>query len=243
MERVRVALILVALAVGCGPANGRANPTETADPHVEARERMVRDQIEARGVEDPRVLAAMRKIPRHELVPERNRPLAYADRPLPIGLGQTISQPYIVAYMTERLHLDGSEKVLEIGTGSGYQAAVLGELAAEVYTIEIIPELARRSARDLERLGYENVHVREGDGYRGWPGQAPFDAVIVTAAPASVPPALVDQLALGGRMVLPVGDSYQELVLITRSEEGVERRELIPVRFVPMTGEARKADD
>jgi protein-L-isoaspartate(D-aspartate) O-methyltransferase len=202
---------------------------------------MVDQQIVARGVRDPAVLAAMRKVPRHEFVPEDLREAAYEDGPLPIGEGQTISQPYIVAYMTEKLELGGGERVLEVGTGSGYQAAVLGELASEVYTIEIVEKLARRAEKDLERLGYENIHVRHGDGYRGWPEKAPFDAIIVTAAPGRVPEPLVEQLAKGGRMILPVGDAYQELILITRDDEGVVRRQrLIGVRFVPMTGEVRE---
>jgi len=210
---------------------------------AEARERMVREQIEARGVRDPRVLAALRTIPRHEFVPPAQRDHAYEDRPLSIGEGQTISQPYIVAVMTELLELDGSEKVLEIGTGSGYQAAVLGRLAREVYSIEIVPELASRAQADLARLGYANVHVRHGDGYRGWPEHAPFDAVIVTAAPGHVPEPLVEQLAVGGRMVLPVGDVFQELVLVTRGEEGVRQERLLGVRFVPMTGEAERREE
>jgi len=181
----------------------------------------------------------MRKVPRHELVPRNVRAQAHADRPLPIGEGQTISQPYIVAYMTEQLGLKGGERVLEVGTGSGYQAAVLAELAAEVYSIEIVPALARRAAADLARLGYRNVTVREGDGYRGWPEKAPFDAIMVTAAPPEVPAPLIDQLKAGGRLVLPVGESYQELLLITKDERGVKRQRLIPVRFVPMTGEAQ----
>ena len=205
-----------------------------------ARERMVTDQIEARGVVDPRVLAAMRKVPREELVPENVRASAYEDRPLPIGHGQTISQPYIVAEMSAQLELSGDERVLEIGTGSGYQAAILGELAREVYTIEIVEPLAERAAVDLERLGYGNVHVRAGDGYKGWPEEAPFDAIIVTAAPDHVPQPLIDQLAVGGRMVIPVGRGIQNLTLITRDEYGVRRKTLIGVMFVPMTGEAQQ---
>ncbi len=232
--RWRPVILLAALLV---PAIVGASGRPAAD--VRARELMVRDQIASRGVSDERVLAAMRKVPRHELVPEPYRALAYSDRPLPIGEGQTISQPYIVAYMTEQLRLTGDERVLEVGTGSGYQAAVLAELVAEVYTIEIVPPLARRAARDLARLGYDNVTVREGDGYRGWPDQAPFDAIIITAAPPRIPEPLLEQLKPGGRMVLPVGEHYQELVLITRDEQGLHHRRLIPVRFVPMTGEVR----
>jgi protein-L-isoaspartate(D-aspartate) O-methyltransferase len=201
---------------------------------------MVREQIAERGIRDPRVLEAMRRVPRHEFVPAEQRPHAYEDRPLPIGHRQTISQPFIVAIMSDVLDLDGDEKVLEVGTGSGYQAAVLGELAREVYSIEIVEPLAERAARDLLRLGYQNVHTRAGDGYRGWPEAAPFDAIIVTAAPDHVPEPLVEQLAVGGRMVIPVGRWAQDLVLIRKDEEGVHRERLIGVRFVPMVGEAEE---
>jgi protein-L-isoaspartate(D-aspartate) O-methyltransferase len=230
----------LALALGCLAVMAAADPAPAPDSRAAERERMVRRQIAARGVEDERVLAAMRRVPRHELVPRAVRSQAYEDYPLPIGEGQTISQPYIVAIMTEHLGLRGGERVLEVGTGSGYQAAVLAELGAEVYTIEIVPSLARRAAADLARLGYRRVHVREGDGYRGWPERAPFDAIIVTAAPDRVPQPLVDQLKPGGRLILPVGSGYQELVLITKSKGGIETRRLLPVRFVPMTGEAQK---
>ena len=213
---------------------------QPADPTAQARRRMVEDQLAARGISDARVLAAMGKVPRHELVPKDVRSQAYADAPLPIGEGQTISQPYIVAFMTEQLGLKGGERVLEVGTGSGYQAAVLAELGAEVYTIEIVPALARRARADLERLGYRSVFVREGDGYRGWPEKAPFDAIIVTAAPPEVPAPLLEQLKPGGRLVLPVGETFQELLLVTKDKGGVQKRRLLPVRFVPMTGEAQK---
>jgi protein-L-isoaspartate(D-aspartate) O-methyltransferase len=201
---------------------------------------MVSEQLSARGIRDTRVLDAMRRVPRHEFVPEGQRRSAYEDRPLTIGYGQTISQPYIVAVMSEQLELDGSEKVLEVGTGSGYQAAVLAELAREVYTIEIVKPLAERAARDLERLGFGKVRVRAGDGYRGWPEAAPFDAIIVTAAPDHVPQPLVDQLAVGGRLVIPVGRFYQDLVRLTKDEKGVHRETLLGVRFVPMVGEAQE---
>jgi protein-L-isoaspartate(D-aspartate) O-methyltransferase len=232
--------ILTALGVSMSCSGGHTKEPEPS-AFAQERDRMVREQIEARGVTDPRVLAALRKVPRHELVPENVRSFAYEDRPLPIGHGQTISQPYIVAEMTAQLELSGDERVLEIGTGSGYQAAVLGELAKEVWSIEIVEPLARRAAEDLERLGYDNVHVRAGDGYAGWPEHAPFDAIIVTAAPEHIPQPLIDQLAVGGRMILPVGGrAYQNLVLVTRDETGVEQRELLGVMFVPMTGEAQE---
>ncbi len=206
----------------------------------QARERMVRSQIESRDVRDARVLEAMRLVPRHLFVPAEIRRHAYADTPLPIGHGQTISQPYIVAFMSEAMELKPTDRVLEIGTGSGYQAAVLAHLAAEVYTIEIVEPLGKQAEGLLERLGYQNVRVRIGDGYRGWPDAAPFDAIMVTAAPDHVPQPLMDQLREGGRLVLPVGRFAQELIRI-RKERGRTRREtLLPVRFVPMTGEAEK---
>jgi protein-L-isoaspartate(D-aspartate) O-methyltransferase len=200
---------------------------------------MVTEQIEARGVRDPRVLEAMRKVPRHEFVPREQRPYAYADHPLPIGHQQTISQPYIVAAMTELAQVRPGARVLEIGTGSGYQAAVLAELGAEVYSIEIVEPLARSAAATLERLGYR-VQVRAGDGYQGWPEHAPFEAIVVTAAPPRIPEPLKQQLAEGGRLVIPVGDFYQELVVLTRRGGELERRSVFPVRFVPMTGEAQQ---
>jgi len=220
-----------------------ASPTAgaaPADPLAAARDAMVRDQIEQRGVRDPAVLAAMRAVPRHELVPADVRDMAYEDHPLPIGHRQTISQPFIVALMTERAGVQRGDKVLEVGTGSGYQAAVLAAMGAEVYSIEIVEPLARRAAADLERLGYR-VNVRAGDGYRGWPEAAPFDAILVTAAPPRVPQPLVEQLARGGRMVIPVGENYQELRVLTRDESGtVSEQKVIPVLFVPMTGEAQE---
>ena len=212
------------------------------DPTAPDRERMVREQIAGRGISDPRVLAALSRVPRHELVPAELRAYAYQDRPLPIGHGQTISQPYVVAYMTEQLELSGDERVLEVGTGSGYQAAVLAELAREVYSIEIVAALGERARADLARLGYRNVQVRVGDGYRGWPEQAPFDAIIVTAAPGHVPQPLIDQLAVGGRLILPVGEFDQELLRIERDADGIRHERLIDVRFVPMRGEAERQE-
>jgi protein-L-isoaspartate(D-aspartate) O-methyltransferase len=198
------------------------------------REAMVARQIAARGVEDPRVLGAMRKVPRHAFVPEDIGHLAYEDEPLPIGESQTISQPYIVAYMTETLALRPKDKVLEVGTGSGYQTAVLAELAAEVWTVEIVESLSRRARAVLSALGYTNIRFKVGDGSAGWPEAAPFDAIMVTASPEAIPSALQDELLDGGRMILPVGAEYQELVRITR-EGGRFRKEcLLPVRFVPL---------
>jgi protein-L-isoaspartate(D-aspartate) O-methyltransferase len=197
-------------------------------------ETMVRTQIIARGVADNRVLKVMRETPRHLFIPAEYRGMAYRDGPLPIGHQQTISQPYIVALMTELLQLTGDEKVLEIGTGSGYQAAVLAQLAKSVYTIEIVEALAETSATLLKEIGHDNVEVKYGDGYQGWPQQAPFDRIIVTAAPPEIPQTLIDQLAVGGRMVVPVGENYQDLVLVTKNEKRISRKDIIPVRFVPM---------
>jgi len=201
---------------------------------------MVRQQIEFRGVRDPRVLHALRSVPRERFVPAAQRPWAYADRPLPIGYAQTISQPYVVAAMTEALDPQPGDKVLEIGTGSGYQAALLSLLVSEVHSIEIVPELADEARRRLAEEGYANVRVVTGDGFLGLPDHAPFDGIIVTAAPPEVPPALVEQLAPGGRLVIPVGSSVQELRVLERSPEGIRETSLFPVRFVPMTGEAQR---
>ena len=204
------------------------------------RQAMVETQIAARGISDARVLAAMREVPRHEFVPAERRAQAYKDRPLPIGHEQTISQPYIVAFMTEQLALKPAQRVLEIGTGSGYQAAVLAKLVTDVFTIEIVEPLAKRAAADLARLGFENVKVRAGDGYQGWPEAAPFDAIIVTCAPDHVPEPLVSQLKEGGRMVIPVGKfGAQQLYVLEKRGGKIEGRSVLPVMFVPMTGKAR----
>lgn len=211
---------------------------------MEERHRMVRSQIAARGVNDPLVLDALRAVPRHEFVPAALAPLAYADQPLPIGSGQTISQPYIVGLMTELLALAPGHRVLEIGTGSGYQAAVLTRITADVYTIEIVPELHGTAAKRLAAYGLGPDRVILGDGYRGLPAAAPFDAIIVTAAPDHVPPALVDQLKPGGRLVIPVGRAFsvQRLLVVEKDADGTRRdREIIPVQFVPLTGEAERA--
>jgi protein-L-isoaspartate(D-aspartate) O-methyltransferase len=208
--------------------------------YSERRERMVKTQIEARGVKDKLVLDALRKVPRHLFVAESLRDVAYTDGPLPIGEEQTISQPYIVALMTELLGLKGGEKVLEIGTGSGYQAAILAGIAKEVYTIEIICSLAETAEKRLKEMEYKNISVRCADGYQGWKEHAPFDGVIVTAAPDHIPQPLVDQLKVGGKLVIPVGDLFQELTVVTKTEKGIKKETNIPVRFVPMTGEAEK---
>jgi len=222
------------------PAVAAQNAATARDSFALERDAMVDQQIRARGIEDAAVLKAMRKVPRHQFVPPEVRRMAYNDHPLPIGSGQTISQPYIVAYMTEAAEISPREKVLEIGTGSGYQAAILGEVAREVYTIEIIPELAESARKTLAELGYANVHTKAGNGYLGWPEHAPFDAILVTAAPDEIPQALVDQLALGGRMVVPVGEIVQNMMIIERTRNGVIERQTIPVRFVPMTGKPQR---
>ncbi len=202
------------------------------------RRAMVETQLRARGLRDPRVLAAMGAVPRHLFVPESLASRAYADEPLPIGEGQTISQPFIVAYMTAALELGGEEKVLEIGTGSGYQTAVLASVAREVRTIEVVPGLQENARTILEGLGFKNIRFRVGDGARGWPEEAPFDAIMVTAAPEAVPPALEEQLAPGGRMIVPVGREFQELILVKRGPSGLEREHLLSVRFVPLVRES-----
>ena len=194
--------------------------------------------LEKKGINNQAVLQAMRDVPRHLFVPEHQRPAAYEDHPLPIGYGQTISQPYVVAYMCQALKLTGKEKVLEIGTGSGYHAAVLSLLCDSVYTIEIVPQLGRSAEKLLDELGYENIKVKIGDGYRGWTEYAPFDAIMLTAAPPEIPQPLIDQLAVGGRLLAPVGEDWQELVLLEKTDAGITRTNLLPVVFVPMTGEA-----
>jgi len=230
MNRHRV-LPVAALLLAChsGP--------RPDDPKVQ-RLNMVK-QIEARGVHDQRVLGAMYRVPRDAFVPPKHHDEAYEDHPIPIGWDQTISQPYIVALMTELAAIKKTDRVLEIGTGSGYQAAILAELAKEVYTIEIVPDLARTATAILYNLGYDRVRVRHGDGYKGWPEAAPFDAILVTAAAPAPPPALLRQLVVGGRLVIPVGDDPQELQVHRRTERGFDVQHVIPVRFVPMTGEVR----
>ena len=232
----------VSLAAAGGIDAAETTKTKNAvvqeDTWTAERASMVAGQIYARGVRDPRVLEALRTVPRHRFVPDQLQDNAYADTALQIGWDQTISQPYIVAYMTEAMQIPTGGKVLEIGTGSGYQAAVLAEIARAVYTIEIVPQLAEQSGRILDQLGYDAVHTRVGDGYRGWPEQAPFDAIIVTAAPDHVPPALVEQLAVGARLIIPVGRFSQDMRIVTKTADGSTSETTIPVRFVPMTGEA-----
>ena len=211
-------------------------PALEPDDYTRLREHMVKQQIMARGVEDPRVLEAMRKVPRHLFVPEKYRAFSYRDHPLPIGEDQTISQPYIVAFMTEALNLRPEDRVLEIGTGSGYQAAILAELVKEVYTIEIIEKLGKRARQTLNALGYKNIWVKIGDGYKGWPENAPFDAIIVTCAPEQIPEALVRQLDEGGRMIIPVGrqGTVQKLVRAVKKKGRLVTKDEMYVRFVPM---------
>jgi len=239
---VAVACLACLTAVGLPAAvvgpdfSPAAQPASQETLFAARRHAMVESQLRARDITDPAVLAAMEKVPRHRFIPDQDREFAYQDAPVPIGFGQTISQPYIVAYMTQALRVSRADKVLEIGTGSGYQAAVLGEVAREVYTIEILPALADRARAALTALGYRNVHVRTGDGYLGWPEQQPFDCIIVTAAPEEIPAPLVDQLAPNGRLILPVGGQHenQKLVLLTRTASGIVRRDTLDVRFVPL---------
>lgn len=234
-------LTWLALATLLGLA-GCANLREATDDLARQRSHMVETQIAARGVKDSRVLDALARVERHDFVLPGYRRLAYSDSPLPIGHGQTISQPYIVALMTELAEVDSTDRVLEIGTGSGYQAAVLSVLASQVYTIEILEPLADSARARLARLGYNNVTVRAGDGFKGWSEEAPFDVIIVTCAPPTIPQPLIDQLGEGGRLVIPVGDEIQELLLVIREGETIRKMPTIPVRFVPMTGEAQSVE-
>ncbi len=237
--RRRVWLPVVLLIVAAC-ASGPAGTVAQRDPGREAeRRRMVDEQLVPRGIRSARVLEAMRQVPRHLFVPEPDRPLAYRDSALPIGFGQTISQPFIVAFMTEALDVAPDHRVLEIGTGSGYQAAVLSVLAKDVYTIEIVAPLAGRARELLSALNYRNVHVRTGNGYLGWPEHAPYDRIMVTAAPDEVPPALIGQLAMGGIMAIPVGTETQELRILRRVPTGLQTLATLPVRFVPMTGKPK----
>ena len=236
MRIVAQYLLFAAIATtGCG------QQAPTAADLAAQRQRMVEQQLKPRGIKEERVLAAMAKVPREEFIPVDVRADAYEDGPLPIGYDQTISQPYVVAFMTEQLRPKPSDRVLEIGSGSGYQAAILAELVGEVYTIEIVEPLAKSAEATLQRLGYKNVHIKAGDGYNGWPEEAPFDAVIVTCAPEKVPQPLVDQLKDGGRMVIPVGERFaQQLYLLEKKNGQLKESVTLPVRFVPMLREAQK---
>jgi protein-L-isoaspartate(D-aspartate) O-methyltransferase len=229
------ALGLAALACSAGAPDGQLSTRDWAAE----RERMVDQQLRARDIRNPRVLDAMTAVPRHLFIPEPNRADAYQDSPVPIGYGQTISQPYIVAFMTQALEIQADDRVLEIGTGSGYQAAVLSMLAKQVYSVEIIAALAERARETLSALGYRNVEVRTGNGYLGWPEHGPFDRIMVTAAPDEVPEALVQQLKIGGLMAVPVGTVMQELRILRRTETGTETLDTLPVRFVPMTNKPK----
>ena len=238
--RILVFLLILPILIMLSACKQDEKPKPIQDQYTLKRDKMVTDQIISRNVKNNLVLSAMRKVPRHEFVREQDKKYAYEDTPLEIGEDQTISQPYIVALMTELLELKGEEKVLEIGTGSGYQAAILAEIAKEVYTIEIIEPLADNAQKTLKRLGYNNIAVKWGDGYQGWKEHAPFDEIIVTAAPDHIPQPLIDQLKVGGRLVIPVGSMFQKLELITKTDKGIIEKSIIPVRFVPMTGEAQR---
>ncbi len=237
MKAILFFAMILQVELACGDG-GETYVEPGRDPWPALREHMVKMQLEGRDIEDEVVLAVMRRVPRHRFVPEKWREYAYADHPLPIGEEQTISQPYIVAFMTQALQLKRSDRVLEIGTGSGYQAAVLAELVDSVYTIEIVAVLAERAGKLLRKIGYENIRVRTGDGYLGWPEAAPFDAIMVTAAPDHVPPTLVEQLAEGGHLILPVGGESQQLLRISKEGGQTQVDTLFLVRFVPMTGRA-----
>jgi protein-L-isoaspartate(D-aspartate) O-methyltransferase len=229
------------LVVALFAATGCGQKAPQASEFANQRQQMVQRQLMARGVKDARVLAAMAKVPREEFVTPDSRAASYEDGPLAIGYAQTISQPYIVAFMTEQLRPKPSDRVLEVGTGSGYQAAILAELVSEVYSIEIVEPLAKNAEATLQRLGYKNVHLKIGDGYKGWPETAPFDAIIVTCAPDKVPQPLVDQLKDDGRMIIPVGDRFaQQLYLLEKKNDQLKQSATLPVRFVPMTSEAPK---
>jgi protein-L-isoaspartate(D-aspartate) O-methyltransferase len=231
---------VVCLAVLVGLSAWAAEPPE-ADPTAAARRRMVERHLAERGIKDPRVLEAFRTVPRHKFLPPETRRQAYDDESIPIGKGQTITPPFDVAFMTEQLKPKPTDKVYEVGTGSGYQAAILSRLVKDVYSVEIHKELGERAAQVLKELGYNNVHTRVGDGYAGWPAAAPFDAIIVTCAPQNVPPPLVEQLKEGGRMVIPLGDRFNQVVhLMVKRNGKLTDHELRPTLFVPMTGQAQR---
>src|SRR5680860_460611 len=231
LNQIAILIVLFLTGTGFGQAG-----------HELLRKNMIDDQLKSRGITDKATLKAMMEVPRHEFVPDDLKNLAYDDGPLPIGEGQTISQPYVVGFMTQALHLKPSDKVLEIGTGSGYQAAVLAKIVDSVYTIEIVEKLGIRAKEKLRELGYANINVKIGDGYHGWPEKSPFDAIIVTAGAKAIPPALVEQLADGGRLIIPQGntDSVQQLVVATKTKGKIKTQKLMPVRFVPFTREKKK---
>ena len=238
--KVFFTMLLLILLFSC--ARDNYTPTEEKE-YKTMRSEMVKRQIIARGVKNPMVIEAMKTVPRHLFVPEGEQKNAYKDQARSIGSGQTISQPYIVAFMTEELNLKEGDKVLEIGTGSGYQASVLGQIVDTVFSIEIIEELAARAKHTIESLSYKNIVIKQGDGYLGWPEKAPFDAIIVTAAPPTIPPLLLEQLKIGGRMILPVGKYVQELVIVSKNEGGHTMESVLPVRFVPMTGKIQEGQE
>ena len=239
--RMPSVIFICCLGIISGCSGGSRSSPPFADSLRQAeRDKMVDEQIIPSGITNPNVIAAMRNVPRHKFVPAGHADLAYLDIPLPIGHGQTISQPSLVALMTQTLALQGTEKVLEIGTGSGYQAAILAEIVPEVFTIEIVEPLAKGAERTLKELGYRNIHIRVGDGYLGWPEETPFDVIIVTAAPDHVPQPLLDQLAVGGRLILPIGRDLQTLELYQRTIEGYEREIITLVRFVPLVRERKQ---
>ncbi len=244
MKRMTCVFVTVWCAMGCVMGTFEDGQAAMGEGNDQARqiERnwMVDTQIVGEGITDSAVLEAMRHVPRHRFIPTQESEEAYGDFPLPIGYEQTISQPFIVAFMTEALKVQPGEKVLEIGTGSGYQAAILAELGAQVFSIEIVEPLAKQASEILAKLGYAKVTVRAGDGYQGWPEESPFDVIILTAAPGHIPEPLLAQMAIGGRLILPLGDTSQTLLLIQRTEEGYQKIKLLPVRFVPMTGQAQK---
>jgi protein-L-isoaspartate(D-aspartate) O-methyltransferase len=238
---LRAILVPLLFGICISPAGLARAQAGGGNSREDERRIMVESQVSARGVTDPAVLEAVRKVPRHRFVPESQQKYAYEDRPLPIGHGQTISQPYVVALMTELADVKPGDRVLEVGTGSGYQAAMLAEVGVRVYSIEIIEPLSEQAKAALEATGYaDRVELRVGDGYAGWPEHAPFDAIVVTAAPPRIPEPLKQQLRVGGRLVIPVGQSFQRLLRITRTETGFEEENVLPVRFVPMTGRAQR---
>ena len=245
-RRFFLALIILIVTFGLGVSCTQQDERERLRRETEEKEysilrnNMVEKQIIGRAIQDPRVIEAMRKVPRHLFVPESEKRFAYSDRPLAIGYGQFISRPYVIAFMTEALGLNSGERVLEIGTGSGFQSAILAEIVKEVYSVEIIEDLANQAKQRLDKLGCENIHIKVADGYHGWGEFAPFDDILVTAAPDHIPLPLLEQLKVGGKMIIPVGEFFQELILLTKTPEGYQEQRIVPVKFEPMTGEAEK---